>query len=106
MDIKPSNKTAAIAGMWSAIGLVPLNGWVYTAGTATTLAWLAVFTVFLFVPFIYLVLGKNRHKFSRTWIGDPAERAEYFLIVKRILSWLGAAALTAAIVLGVMKLAA
>ena len=98
MDVKPSNKTAAIAGVWTSLGLVPLHGWVYQAGVVSTLAWLAVFTVFLFVPFIYLVIGRHRHKFSRTWIGNPEERAEYFKIVRRIVTWLGAAALTGGLI--------
>lgn len=106
MNIQPSNTTAALAGAWTALGLVPLHGWVYQPGVASTLAWLAVFTVFLFLPFIFLVMGRQRHQFSRTWIGDPAERAEYFKIVRRVLCWLGAAAITGAVIYGVMRMLA
>lgn len=106
MDIKPSNKTAALAGVWTSLGLVPLHGWVYQAGLVSTMAWLAVFTVFLFLPFIYLVMGRKRHKFSQNWIGNPEERAEYMVIVKRVGAWLGAAAVTGGVIYAAMRFSA
>lgn len=106
MNIKPSITTAAAAGVWTSFGLVPLHGWVYQAGVLSTVAWLAVFTVFLFLPFIFLVVGRNRHKFSQNWIGNPHERAEYMLIVKRVGAWLGAAAVTGAMIYAGMTILA
>lgn len=91
MSIAPTNRTAAITGIWSSMGLVPFDAWSEHARFASVLthnlAWLSVLAVFFFLPVIYFVIGRHTGAFSRAWFLDPAERAEYLVVVKRMLAW-------------------
>jgi hypothetical protein len=97
-----TNRTAAIAGIWSSVGLVPFDTWVEQAKTGAVLTynltWLLVAAVFFFVPIFFFVIGRNTGPFSRTWILDPSGRAEYRIVVKRMLVWFVCAGVTGAVV--------
>ena len=91
MDIEATNRTAAIAGIWSSMGLVPFDAWIEQAkfGSVLTynLTWLLGSAAFFFLPVFFLVIGRNTGAFGRTWILDPKERAEYWIVVKRMFVW-------------------
>jgi hypothetical protein len=91
MCIEPTYRTAAIAGMWSSIGLASFEAWIERAqfGSVLTynLMWLSGAAVFFFLPVLFFVIGRNTGAFGRTWILDPKERAEYWIVVKRMLVW-------------------
>lgn len=91
MRIEPTNRTAAITGIWSSLGLVPFEAWIEQAkfGSVLTynLTWLSGAGVFFFLPVFFFVVGRNTGAFSRAWILDPKERAEYWIVVKRMLVW-------------------
>ena len=91
MAIKASHTTAAIAGAWTVLGLVPFEIWIdqHKEGLvlSNNLLWLLALAVFLFVPGYYLVLGKDTEAFSQLWFADREERARYFVIVKRMFIW-------------------
>ncbi len=59
--------------------------------------WLLALTAFFFLPVYFMVLGHGVKPFRRNWISDPAERARYGVIAKRMLIWfITAAAIVAA----------
>jgi hypothetical protein len=99
MNIKPTNLTAAVAGIWTSFGLVAFEAlskstW-FTNGAMETLAWLLACGAFFFLPAIYLVFGPEARGFSHTWVNDPVERARYLTVVKRMLVWLASAGVAA-----------
>jgi len=91
MEFEATNRTAAIAGIWSSTGLLPFEARIkhakITSGLAYDLMWLAGAAVFFFLAAFFLVIGRNTGAFSRTWIFDPTERAEYWIVVQRMLVW-------------------
>jgi hypothetical protein len=91
MYIEPTNRTAAIAGIWSSMGLVPFDAWIEQAkfGSVLTynLMWLSGSAVFFFLPVLFFVIGRNTGAFSRAWILDHKERAAYWIVVKRMFVW-------------------
>jgi hypothetical protein len=89
--IEPSHRSAAIAGAWSALGLVPADAWLQndktTSGLLHSLLWLLMLVVFFVVPFYYLVIGSNARKFTRLWFLDSEERGRYGAVAKRGFIW-------------------
>lgn len=96
MNIVATRKTAAVAGAWAAIGLVPFESWLerhtLSSSVEQNLLWCLALAVFFVVPGYFLVLGSDTRPFDRTWFLDATERARYGLVFGRMLSWfLGAA---------------
>ena len=90
MPIVPTHKTAMLAGAWCTFGFVPFETWMnhqHMSVLENNLSWLCAALVFLFVPSVYLVIGRDNEPFSRTWFMNPEERARYWVIVKRMLFW-------------------
>jgi hypothetical protein len=89
--IQATQTTAAIAGLWSALGLVPMDAWLTphqsSLGLWSDVLFLGAVTVFLFIPFYFLVIGRES-RFRRTWILEPDERARYWEFGKRAFVWL------------------
>ncbi|MEO6918594.1 MAG: hypothetical protein ABI171_06140 [Collimonas sp.] len=95
MELVPTQKTAALAGIWAAFGFVPVEHWMDQSHMSTlhhNVLMLFMMLAFLFVPALYLVIGRD-NRFSRTWLMDPEERARYWIVCKRMLCWLLGAAL-------------
>lgn len=86
----PTPKTAAIAGVWSAIGLTVNDVWTSRHPTASVgegnLVFLVGAALFFFLPVFVLVLGVNR-PFAWNWFTQSEERARYGEVVKRLLAW-------------------
>jgi hypothetical protein len=66
MTFTPTNRTAALAGAWCAIGLIPFDAWEEHNKLATVtshnIAFAAFAVVFLVVPAYFLVFGHgHRH---------------------------------------------
>ena len=102
MQIVPSQRTAAYAGAWSALGAIPWDQWMsHQKGNhdvlTTNAITLVVFAVFLVVPGFLFVIGTNNGVYSRFWFLDPKQRAAYWVISKRMFCWLGGAAVFGAI---------
>jgi len=91
MQIEASNRTAAAAGAWTSFGLVPFEGWMtqdhIDSGLAHNLLWASAAIVFFVLPAYFFVFGHGSEPFSRTWFMDPAERARYAVIGKRMFAW-------------------
>ncbi len=105
MSIQPNRATAAAAGVWAAAGGMAFEQW-HAAQTSlssltSNLLWGGFMLVFVLLPLAFLVIGRQP-PFGRDWIHDPAERARYWLGVKRMLVWL----VTAGLVAGAWTLAA
>jgi hypothetical protein len=102
MRITPTYRTAAIAGMWSATGLGLLDTWTHHANFASVgmsnLVWLSGAALFFLVPVFFLVIGARTASFSRTWFLNPQERAEYWIVVKRMIVWFLSAGATGLLV--------
>jgi hypothetical protein len=100
MTAEPTNKTASLAGAWSAFGFVPLELLINHRALSVleqNLYWLCGFIVFLIVPMIYFVVGRNNAPTSRTWFLDPGQRAQRLIIAKRGFCWLVSAGLVGSI---------
>src|SRR5580700_11098682 len=100
MTAEATNKTASLAGAWSAFGFVPLELWMNHRALSAleqNLYWLCGFVVFLIVPTIYFVVGRNNAPTSRTWFFDPGQRAQRLIIAKRRFCWLVSAGLVGSI---------
>jgi len=99
MDIKPSLKTAAIAGAWLAFGAVPFERWMDKqqglSALQGNLLFLAFALLFLLLPFYFLVL-RRQAPFARDWMFDPEERARYAVVAKRMVAWFLAGAVVLA----------
>lgn len=107
MDFEPSNRTAAAAGLWSALGLVALDVWLDHNKSASplsnNLAWFLVLALFLYVPGYFLVVGAGGTRFGRAWLSDATERRRYLAVVKRVLVWLVCAGVAAAGLTALLK---
>jgi len=101
MSIVPTSRTAAIAGVWSSVGLASFDAWFDHARFGSPLvhniAWFAVLAVFFFLPVFYFVIGRHTGAVSRGWLFDSTERAEYLVVVKRMLAWFGGACFAGAL---------
>jgi hypothetical protein len=86
-----TNRTATIAGVWSAAGLVPFGAWIEEAEFGSVLmhdlAWLSGVLIFFFLPTCLFVIGRNAFTLSHTWVFNPKEHAEFWNVVKRMLAW-------------------
>ncbi len=96
MQTLPTHRTAAYAGAWAAFGGVPWDQWmIHHDGSrdvlTNNLISLGVFSVFLFVPVYFFVIGRNNGVYSRFWFLDPEQRAAYWVISKRMFYWLAGA---------------
>ena len=102
MNLKPTVGTAALAGVWASIGFVPFDMWMqqvqFTSVLANNLAWTAFGAVFLFLPGVYLVIGRDTGPFSHLWLLDPEQRAEYRTVAKRMVVWFLSAAIAGSLV--------
>lgn len=91
MTIEATSKTAAIAGVWSALGFVPFDAWLDHHKSISALShnvtFLAVGAVFLFIPVYFLVIGQGNEPFNRTWFLDKEERERYGIVFRRMLVW-------------------
>ncbi len=96
MPVAPTNRTAALAGAWCAIGFIPYDAWQENQSAASVatgnVAFLVFLAVFLVVPAYFFVLGHGSQPFSGDWLWQSEERARYSVVVKRMLSWFLAAA--------------
>lgn len=91
MPIVPTHKTAMLAGAWTSLGVVPFEAWMnhrHMTVLENNVISLGVMLIFLFLPFLYLVLGRDNDPFTRTWFMDPEQRARYWVISKRMMSWM------------------
>jgi hypothetical protein len=107
LAIEPSYRSAAFAGLWSALGLVPYDAWLHHdaahAATYGSVGWFVMLGLFVYLPGYHLVFGRGATRFGRDWLSDAAERRRYLEIVKRLLVWLvvaGASALAFSTVIG------
>jgi hypothetical protein len=95
MTFTPTNRTAALAGAWCAIGIIPFDAWEEHNKLATVtshnIAFAAFAVVFLVVPAYFLVFGHGSKAFGLTWFSNQEERNRYLVLFKRILSWFLAA---------------
>ncbi|MDQ1919488.1 hypothetical protein [Massilia pseudoviolaceinigra] len=100
MNITPSYRTAALAGAWTAIGMIGFEA-VDAANPDSVLGHNLVFfagsAVFLFVPVFFLVIGRDTGCFSTTWFLDPQERAAYWVVTKTMLVWFASVAVAGSI---------
>lgn len=104
MNSKPNNRTAALAGLWTSLGVLPFVAWSdKDAFSSGLVAWLVVAAIFIFLPAIYFVIGRDARRFGRNWINDPVERANYFALVTRILVWVATAVVSGMLLLLVHK---
>ena len=96
MIIEATNRTAAITGVWTAIGLIPFDAWSEHTRFGSVLTYdfalLSALAVFFWVPVIYFVIGRSTGPFGRTWMFSPSERAEYWVCTKRMFVWVVSAA--------------
>jgi hypothetical protein len=102
MKITPSYASALLAGLWSGLGVLPLTR---ASGGATldTVLWVLMLMVFFFAPMYFLVFGRGE-SFGPDWIHDPAGRARYFAMLKRLAIYAAAAAAMAGVVWLVTRL--
>lgn len=93
-----TNRTAMIAGVWSAAGLVPFNTWMEKATFGAVLmhdlAWLSGALLFFFLPVCLFVIGRNAVTLRHTWIFNPKVLAECWIVAKRMFAWLFGAGAT------------
>jgi hypothetical protein len=91
MRIKPSNRTATIAGAWSGIGFFSFAAWSHahpmTFAVQSIVLYLVLLPIFLFLPFMYFVNDRDAVPFKRNWFRDPVERARYASGAKRMFVW-------------------
>jgi len=57
------------------------------AAWQSNLAWAAFCGIFLFVPGLYLVIGRNTGAFSPSWILSSEERPRFKIAAMRMLAW-------------------
>lgn len=109
MRITPSSKTAAMAGVWTSIGMSVGDAWPGHAqsgsGLAGDLPWFSGATVFFYLPVFFLVIGQHTGVFSRFWLLDPKERAAYGPVTKRMLVWFACAGLSTIVVSAIVSFA-
>ena len=107
MTNTPSNRTAALAGLWTSLGVLPFAAWsgsgAFSSGLAENAAWLAVAAIFIFLPAVYFVVGRDAGAFSRNWIDNPAERAKYMALLARMAVWIATAGVAGSLLLLAQK---
>lgn len=103
----PSNRTAALAGLWTSLGVLPFAVWsrsgAFSSGLAENAAWLAVAAIFIFLPAVYFVIGRDARGFSRNWINNPVERAKYMALLTRMAIWIATAGIAGSLLLLAQK---
>ena len=106
MNVQPTYGTAALAGAWTVLGLVPFEIWMETYGPSSTLAtnalWLIALAVFFFIPVYFLVFGRHE-PFQPNWFMNNEERTRYVVIAKRMLIWFASAGVAGAAWSGIMS---
>jgi hypothetical protein len=94
-------KSAAIAGAWAVLGLVPFEAWIehhsFLSVAVHNVLWLAAIAVFFAVPSYFMVLGAGQEPFRRDWFADPEQRARYAVVTRRMLVWFFSAAVVGTI---------
>jgi hypothetical protein len=88
--IEPTHRTAAVAGIVSGIGTLPLE-WLERSDVAVSIVgkvlWVLAVVVVI-APLRYLVFGAGAAPFPRTWLFDSLERRRYAEVAKRGFIWL------------------
>lgn len=91
MEIKATNRSAALTGIWTVFGIVPFETWMDDHKTISVfennILWLAAISIFLIVPGYLFVIGNNNGRFDRLWFLDPEQRKRYGVITKRMFIW-------------------
>jgi hypothetical protein len=91
MPVEPSDRTAMVAGVWSALGFVPIGEWLEDShaesGVLRGIAWLTLAIAFLWAPMRYLVVGMPAAPFGRFWMFDAEERKRNWKVTRRGLIW-------------------
>ncbi len=98
MTLVPTFATAALAGVWTSLGMIPFELWLRSnapeSDSMRFLIWILAALVFLAMPGYLLVVGREK-PFRKDWLQHPAERARYLAILQRIGIWLVCAAIVA-----------
>ena len=86
-----SNRSAAVAGLWSGIGLSLPASWIAATGlqarfSENTLSVL-VGVLFFLLPVLLLVIGRREGSIGVLWFLDPEQRKLQASVVKRMLLW-------------------
>lgn len=107
MNNQPSNRSAALAGIWTGLGVLLFAAWsgegAFSSGLAENAAWLGVAAVFIFLPAVYFVVGRDGARFSRDWVNNPAERAKYMALMTRVATWIVTAGVVGGLLLAAQK---
>ena len=107
MKNQPSNRSAALAGIWTGLGVLPYAIWsgsgAFSSGLAENALWLGVAAVFIFLPAVYFVVGPDGVSFSRNWVNNPAEREKYLALLTRMAAWIATAGIVGGLLLMVQK---
>ena len=107
MNNQPSNRTAAIAGLWTGLGVLPYAIWsgsgAFSSGLAENALWLGVAAVFIFLPAVYFVVGPAGVSFSRNWVNNPLERERYLALLTRMAVWIATAGVVGLLLLTAQK---
>lgn len=107
MKNKPSNRTAALAGLWTSLGVLPFAAWsgndAFASGLVENIAWLVVAAAFIIIPAVYFVVGREARAFGRNWMEDPVERAKYMAMLARMGIWIVTAASAGSLLLLAQK---
>lgn len=107
MKNQPSNRTAALAGVWTGLGVLPYAIWsgkgAFASGLAENALWLGVAAIFIFLPAVYFVVGRDGASFSRNWVNNPVERAKYLALLTRMAIWIASAGVVGGLLLAAQK---
>jgi hypothetical protein len=102
LNIEPTNRTAALAGIWTSLGLTPFEVWLdaskFSSALAYNLTWLSLAAVFFVLPAFFFVIGRDTAGFTRLWILDPMERAKYWRVVRWMFVWFVSAGITGSLI--------
>lgn len=84
----PTYRSAAIAGAFAGITLVPLETWLDGAGHSLPLwqrnsIWLCALIALFALPIYFFVMGRQPILTSRLWFTDPEQRSRAFNFTKR-----------------------
>jgi hypothetical protein len=90
VNLVATNRTAALSGLWCALGLVPFDTLYWSRGGGRgligALVVVGVLIVFLAIPFRVFVFGQQE-RLSRWWLFDSNERARMVPFSKRAFIW-------------------
>jgi hypothetical protein len=108
LNLEATPRNAALAGVWSALGLIPFEAWAkaQNLGTAAhNTLWLVVVSMFLLVPAFLFVMGPwwQRAEFKQQF--TRAYWVEFGKLGVRVLCWLLSAGTTGAILAVAEKVA-